>query len=426
MNLSMTGFGLSVLLLFGAFPAAAAGPYEVLWTCAGPGFPEKPLRTRFEPGAVVLTWEDASRRLEAVPSEVGARYALARGEGDEAYFWTRGDIATFQVGDTEVGCRAERLRSDQPMPQAAVQTPLALATALIDGRPRRVSRLEAVVGHVPDLSESAEALEAQLKALEAGLPDPPEGPIEDAQMDPQIDFYHFNPGEVKDPELGSWKVTFRGPGADAVAEVLRSRFGEGQVLAHRPNRPLRFGSFYWTRLMPGERFELAYHEYEPSWALPPRSEEETRQEIARVERFLTGGIDRASLEAAFGHLVPGPWNESLVGETRFWRISAHPAQEPFDRVFLGPRGTPIPAGHLIRTLGITQPVAVSHDVHWVERDLEDRETGMPTIGDYRIEVSIDHHGLELVKRESERYTPPTWRSTDFPIDGIHIRARRDR
>lgn len=424
MHPSMIGLALSILL-FGSSPASAAEPYDVLWTCAGTGLTGKTLRTRFEPGAVVVTWEDASRRLEAVPSEVGVRYELARGEGDEAHFWTRGDHAAFQVGDTEVGCRAERQRSDQPMPQAAEETPLALATALIDGRPKRVSRLASVVGHVPvDPSELIEAMKARLEAAKAGRTEAPEGPIEWVEVDVQVDFYHFDPREVKDPDLGSWEVTFRGPGADAVAEVLRSRFGEGQELSHRANRPRRFGPFYWTRLPHGERFELAYHEHEPSWALPPRTEEETRQEIARLERFLAGGIHRTSLEAAFGHLVPDQWNESLVGETLHWQISAFPADRPFERVFLTPRGTPIPAGHLIRTLGITQPVVVSHDVHMSSRKLEDRENGVPKIGSYRLEISIDREGLEAEDWTSEaaRRRDPTWRSEDFPITSIAIRA----
>lgn len=407
-----------------AAPGAAAPP-EVRWTCAGTAITGKPLATRFEAGAVTVTWEGRATRLRAVDSEVGARYLAPTGEGETGPSRLRtfadGDRAVFERSGIAIGCRAERRSPNLPMPEPAGPTPLDLATALVDGRPVVLSQLVSLVGPIPRDPSVWEQAVGPVGVTHG------EGTIESVDVRFSIDHYHFDPREQDDPLLASWDATFRGgggvgAGADGVADLLRSRYGEGLALLHQAGWPTRFGPFYLTRL-PAGRFRLSFFRDEPGWAVPPRSEAGSRDEMARIERFLRGGVTLASLEAAFGALGPDSWGESLEGETRHWRISARPAAEPFDRVFLVPRGEPIPAGALIPALGITAPIVVSHDVHLSSRNLEDREKGRPKVGDYEIEMAIDFGDLVLLELppDPSRYQPPAWSSTTFAITGIAVR-----
>lgn len=388
----------------------------VLWICDDVDAAEPNLRTRFVEGAVTVTWQGKSARLGYVPSEVGAAYVGWGDAGGHSFRLRPDDRAVFTTGDLAVGCRARRRRSDEPMPKAAGPSATELATALVMGAPRRRLELFAIVGAIePDPEDPMPAVGLQWQFRD-------QGPIGSVSLDTAFDPFHDDP-DHPNPELEDWSVSLRGD-ARPVRELLRSQYGEPTALTRpvgslpREQTVWRYGSFYLT--LRSASYEIAYHRWEPEWIIPPIDEETARREIARVERVLRGGVRLADIEADFGPLGPDQWGQSLEVWTTHWRVDVTPAEGPLRRIFLIPRARAIPAGSLIRTLGIEQPVVVSRDVHMSRRQLEDRGKGRPRLGPWQVEICIDRDDLDWV--ETGRH-PPTWSSQTFPICGITLRRR---
>ena len=392
----------------------SATPYPpVRWICNDVDAAKPTLETLFEPGAVTVTWQGDTVRLDHVPSEVGAAYVGWNNNGGKSLRVRPDDRAVLTSGNQVVGCRARR-RGRKPMPTAGPSA-TELATTLVMGVPTKRLELFSVVGPIePDPDDPMPGVGLQWQFRD-------EGPISSVSLDTVFDPYHGNP-DAPNPELKEWSVTFRGD-PRPVRELLRSQYGEPRELIRiRPAGPLknqtvwRHGRFYLTAR--SSSYEITYRKWEPEWVVPPLDKSTAQREIARVERILRGGIRRANIEAEFGPLGPDQWGESLEAWTTHWRVDVTPAQGPLRRIFITPRARPIPAGSLIRTLGIEHPVVVSRDVHMSSRDLEDRGKGPLRMGDWKVEIHIDRDDLEGLKTDRH---PPTWTSETFPIRGVTLR-----
>ncbi len=423
-------------------PVAEADHPPVRWICNDVDSGKRTLTTRFEPGAVALTWQGETTELKHVPSEVGAAYVgwpeatgpeatgpeasgpeatgpeAAGPEATGKSFRVRPDSrAVLTFGSQAVGCRAHRRGGREPMPAAGGPSATELATALVMGIPRRRLELFGVVGAIqPDPDDPMPGVGLQWQSRD-------HGPISSLRLEADFDLYHGNP-DNPDPELKAWSVSFRGD-PEPIRELLRSQYGEPRELARpvsylpHPQIVWRYGHFYLTTL-PGS-FELTYRKWEPEWVIPPIDEDTAQREIARVERIFRGGIRVADFEAEFGPLGPDQWGESLEAWTRHWRIDITPAQGPPSRIFIVPRARPIPAGSLIRTLGIENPVVVSRDVHMSSRQLEDRDHGKPRLGGFKIEICIDKGDQKMLKTDRH---PPMWSSESYAICAITLRRGR--
>ena len=384
------------------------------WICNDVDAAEPTLETRFVPGAVWVRWQGVTSRLEHVPSDVGAAYVGWDEVGGKSLRARPDGRAVFTSEGRAVGCRAKRRGGRDPMPKATGPTAIELSTALVVGVPRTVMELFGVVGAIePDPKDPMPGVGLRWEFRD-------EGPVSSVSLDTVFDPWHGDPNDPN-PELKEWSVTFNGDSGE-IREWLRSQYGEPIELI-RPAGTLpvaqtvwRFGHFYLVTR--SASYEITYRKWEPEWIVPPLDEDTARREIARIERVLRGGVRRADIEAEFGPLGPDQWGDSLEAWTRHWRVDITPADGPPRRIFLTPRARPIPAGSLIRTLGIEHPVVVSRDQHLSMRLLEDRGEGSLRLGDWKVEICIDRDDLEW--QEKGRH-PPTWTSKSFPVCGITLR-----
>jgi hypothetical protein len=288
-----------------------------------------------------------------------------------------------------------------------------LVVRVVQAAPSNLSELEAVIGRLErDRSNWADAVGPLRRET-------PSSVLRRVRVSLVIDPFHQDPRKVEDPLLAEYLLSF-GEGVTAARLALRFHLGGGDVLRREGERAVeRFGSFYLTADAAGEGFNLAWYREEPEFAIPLRSEDETRRLTEAIGAVADARWTREAIERQWGALRPNvdKGADQLIFE--LWSLEFHPigAAKP-KRLHISFR-RPLDGAALIRRLGIEEPRVTAGDVHQQSRGVIDfahrlsLETGypLPARGGYALDIEVADQGL--VKTDEDYPASPVWK-TDRP------------
>jgi hypothetical protein len=304
------------------------------------------------------------------------------------------------------------LGSAAAAPPDAPGTPEIVA-ALFREPPGDLAALEKIVGPIRrDRSKWEEAMGPLTRTRAAG-------PIEKVRVELAIDFYHFDPHKVEDPQLGSYQLDFR-EGRLAVRGLLEKLAGPQRELADGGRRVLRFKDFYYQESAEADGFSLAWYRVEPDFAVPRRTEQETVRLVKSLAVLLRDGISRAAIKERFGKLTPNPgWNYDEV-KGADWELHVSPLGGPGVEEVTFETRRAIPGKGIVRALGLKEPGVIRTGLHVLESLVIDVQgIWLPIVHGYAVEVELDP-GAPLVRTARERGPQTIYQSRDYPIQSLRI------
>ena len=297
-----------------------------------------------------------------------------------------------------------------------VRTAGSLAV-LVETEPTTLSRLEAVMGKVNrDMKAEMHAL-TRTDFTEL---------ISKVEMTFSIDMHHGDPFKDKDPGLLGYSLSFV-EGREFCMDKLEQHRGKpdkikaggGEVLRYRTNKRSLWRGFFVV-VGEGDSFRLAWNSSgvrAPDFAVPERSEEETKELLEKITGMLEEGLSKEALESRFGKMAyeKGRIYDFFAAHAT-WMLEFDPEEMFLAQIYFEP---PLPGKHLVEAFGVSSPVIVSTDVHMTSRVVADLKTmSMPVFHGYKIYMHVEKDGLE--QTDIKWPASAVWRAGEIHITSLFI------
>ncbi len=287
-----------------------------------------------------------------------------------------------------------------------------MVNALFREPPSELAALETIAGPIGrDRSKWEEAVGPLVRTRASG-------PIARVRVELSVDFYHFDPRQIENPELKSYQLDFR-TDRNAVRGLLEKLAGPPRQLVDGGAQVLRFKDFYY-RESGKDGFSLAWYREEPDFAVPRRTPQETVRVVTGLSALLRDGISRAAIEERFGKLEPRQgWGYDEV-KGADWELKVEPLGGPEVKEVVFVTRRPIPGKGIVRALGLKEPAVIRTGMHVLDNLVVDAASvWLPIRHGYAVSMKL-HRKAPLVKTNRQRGPEPLYQSVDYPIRSLRI------